>query len=228
VAGGQAPARPASAGGGHALVVGDVHGCLDELTRLLRAANFGAGDELVFVGDLVAKGPDSQGVVQLARERGALAVLGNHEARLLQARDEGLGGAIGAVAATMTPADWAYIEALPLTRSLAGLAARIVHGGLVPGVPLEAQERRWLLNLRSIDARGQPSKRATEGVPWASTWAGPDLVVFGHDALRGLQRNPHAFGLDTGCVYGFALTGLWLPERSLVQVPALRAWQSID
>ena len=57
------------------LVVGDVHGCVDELQALLLQCGVVRGDRVVLAGDLVAKGPDSRGVVQLAREIGALAVL---------------------------------------------------------------------------------------------------------------------------------------------------------
>jgi len=60
-------------------VVGDVHGCLDELQSLLRQGGVARGDRVALAGDLVGKGPDSHGVVQLVREMGALAVLGNHD-----------------------------------------------------------------------------------------------------------------------------------------------------
>jgi diadenosine tetraphosphatase ApaH/serine/threonine PP2A family protein phosphatase len=99
----------------------------------------------------------------------------------------------------------------------------VVHGGLVPGVAVEKQERDHLLNLRSIAADGQPSKRI-EGTPWGALWPGPEQVVYGHDAVRGLQRHPFATGLDTGCVYGRALTALVLPAGELVSVPARRAY----
>jgi hypothetical protein len=99
----------------------------------------------------------------------------------------------------------------------------VVHGGLVPGVAIEKQERDHLLNLRSIAADGQPSKRI-EGNPWGALWPGPEQVVYGHDAIRGLQRHPFATGLDTGCVYGRALTALVLPAGELVSVPARRAY----
>jgi hypothetical protein len=94
-------------------------------------------------------------------------------------------------------------------------------------VPLAEQKREHLLNLRSIDDDGHPSKRI-EGRPWGSVWRGPEHVVFGHDAVRGLQRHPHATGLDTGCVYGRELTALILPERKLVHFAARRAYAAIS
>jgi hypothetical protein len=101
----------------------------------------------------------------------------------------------------------------------------VLHAGAVPGVPLERQEREHLTTLRSIKDDGTPTKRL-KGRPWAALWTGPERIVFGHDALRGLQQHPLATGLDTGCVYGGMLTALVLPERRLVQVPARRAYAS--
>ena len=214
------------------LFIGDVHGCVDELQDLLRVAEVDARtDRVILVGDLVAKGPDSVGVVALARERGFEAVLGNHDAKVLKmGRDGGDRSPMVSprehayVAAHLTPPDWAYLERLPCTLSIPHLNTIVVHAGLVPGVPLAQQERRFLLNLRSITPEGMPSKVGTEGAPWASLWRGPEHVVFGHDAVRGLQQHAHATGLDTGCVYGNALTGLLLPERRLVSVRARRAY----
>ena len=214
------------------LLIGDVHGCLDELQDLLGVMGADpSADRVILVGDLVAKGPDSVGVVALARESGFSAVLGNHDAKVLKL-GRGVTGSSGLlssgehayVAARLGAEDWDYLEALPLYLSLPGLETLVVHGGLVPGVPLDQQERRLLLNLRSITPWGEPSKRVNDGVPWASLWPGPEHVVFGHDAIRGLQQHPHATGLDTGCVYGNALTGLILPERRLVSVKARRAY----
>lgn len=210
------------------ILIGDVHGCREELERLLRSVEAGAGDEVILVGDLVAKGPDSQGVIQLARERGFRAVLGNHDAHVLRIRAGTLEkppkpGHVK-VAQSLGAADWAWLESLPAWLRLEAHGMIVVHGGLVPGVPLEQQERDWLLNLRSITPEGAPSKRADAGAPWAAGWTGPEHVVFGHDALRGLQQHPHATGLDTACVYGRSLTALVLPERRLVSVHAKKQY----
>lgn len=221
------------------IVVGDVHGCLDELEDLLRACGHAPGDRVVLGGDLVAKGPDSQGVVQLAREIGVLAVLGNHDAHALRAREQRASGDDARIKPerrrvldTLTDADWLYLEELPLFLRLgperAGDADTVVvHAGCVPGVAMEAQEREHLITLRSIRPGGQPSKRL-DGTPWALLWPGPERIVFGHDAIRGLQQHRFATGLDTGCVYGGRLTALVLPDRRLVAVPARRSYVPLD
>ena len=61
------------------LIVGDIHGCREELEDLLEESGWEDGDQLVSVGDLVAKGPDSRGVLRLFRELDGLAVRGNHD-----------------------------------------------------------------------------------------------------------------------------------------------------
>tara|TARA_B100001750_G_scaffold90214_1_gene71313 strand:- start:1253 stop:1936 length:684 start_codon:yes stop_codon:yes gene_type:complete len=224
------------------LIVGDIHGCLTELDRLLEEVAFDpASDTLVPVGDLVAKGPASQGVVARCRELGALAVRGNHDEHVLRwwrARQAGeelpeLRPTHQAVADSLTDDDWAYLDALPLHRRFPGLAGDqdvlVVHAGLVPGVPLAEQRPKWEMNLRSIDRRGEPSKRIEDGAPWAAFWRGPELVVFGHDAVRGLQQHPYAIGLDTGCCYGGALTALIFEGGShrKVHVDAARAYAPV-
>lgn len=224
------------------ILVGDVHGCREELERLLDECGFQPGDPLVLVGDLVAKGPDSAGVVELARRLGARAVLGNHDARVLRLRDvrDGLAAPDSRpakpehvqVLETLTREDFAYLDSLPLMLRLGpeapgGADTIVVHAGVVPWLPLHAQDPDHLMNLRSIQNDGTPTKKV-KGRPWAELWQGPEQIVFGHDALRGLQLQRYATGLDTACVYGGRLTALILPERRLVSVGASRTHRPIQ
>jgi hypothetical protein len=220
------------------IVIGDIHGCAGELKELVGKTGWQRGERLVSVGDLVAKGPDSQAVIAFCRETGALAVMGNHDAHVLRLRQIERGAVPGDgrkvkpehqhVLETLTGPDWAWLEALPLLLRLGperegAPDTAVVHAGVIPGLPLEQQQREHLLTLRSITNEGEPTKKP-KGMPWASKWRGPERIVFGHDAVRGLQEYAYATGLDTGCVYGGALTALVLPERKLVSVRAHRAY----
>lgn len=210
------------------LIVGDIHGCREELEDLLEESGWETGDRLVSVGDLVAKGPDSLGVVRLFEELGGRAVRGNHDQHCLQWWDASRAGeelpklkpAHQRVADALGDEEWKWLGALPLWLALEEHDALVVHAGLETNLPLKEQDPYNLMNMRSILADGSASRSYEEGTPWAELWPGPRLVVFGHDAVRGLQTREHAIGLDTGCVYGGWLTGVWLPERDLVSVPA--------
>lgn len=228
------------------IFVGDVHGCIDELRDLLERLGPTADDRWWFVGDLVARGPDSRAVLALARAIGARAVLGNHEARLLLVRraraqaERGprLGPAHERVLGELDDAAWAWLEALPHWLDVPDHGLRLVHAGLVPGRSIEAQEPEHLLHLRTLHEDGSPSTRLG-GRLWGELYTGPPHVVFGHNAITGLQLHGHATGLDTGCVYGGRLTALVLPlgvappdepaerRERLVSVPARRAYHAI-
>ena len=217
------------------IVIGDLHGCADEFQALLRACGYVAGDQVVLVGDLVAKGPDSRGVLAIARECGARSVLGNHDAKVLRLRDTLAAGdpvppsriEHAAIAGSLTEQEWAQLSSLPYWLRLPELNALVVHGGLVPGVAIEQQDPDVLMNVRTLDAHGNASRRPDGGVLWGSVWTGPELVLFGHHAGRGLQEHPYALGIDTACVYGRELTACVFPERRLVSVPARRQYAPI-
>lgn len=214
---------------GRTVWIGDVHGCADELEELLGRLAVGAGDRVVFVGDLVARGPDSRRVLRIARELGALAVRGNHEQRVLAAhaarsrgeRPPRLGPAHQRLLTELGPEDWEQLEALPLSLEFPEHGVRVVHAGVVPGVPFEEQQPWALLHIRSLTALGAASDRYSAS-SWALHYEGPPHVVFGHNAQAGLQLAVAATGLDTGCVYGGELTAMVLREAEAPPPPAER------
>ncbi len=221
------------------IIVGDVHGCRDELEALLSRVAFTPGDRLVMVGDLVVRGPDPAGTLDLLLSLGARSVRGNHEHRLLRCRagDASPGDAQRATIAALTARHWAFIEALPLWIDLPEHGVRVVHAGVVPGVPIERQAPRALMYMRCLDAAGGPDERRGDSL-WGARYRGAPHVVFGHNARSEPQIHRFATGLDTGAVYGGRLTALVLAagarppppgERdvrhgALVTVPARRRY----
>jgi len=224
------------------IIVGDVHGCAEELEALLDRTAFTTGDRLVFVGDLIARGPRSLGVLDIARRTGALVVRGNHEQRLLDARHGNNAGKPPLpkihrdLGRALRPTDWTLLETSKLWIDLPEHGVRVVHAGLDPATPFERQAPDTLLRIRTVLGEG---RRGNRHVLWGTRYVGPPHVVFGHNAAPGLQLHPWATGLDTGCVYGGRLTALVLapgqkipralPARKalLVSEPARRVWFAV-
>ncbi len=107
----------------------------------------------------------------------------------------------------------------------------VICAGLVPGVPLQEQQLLSLVTMRNLvrktdadeqEGCSEAARRAADnqtknveyvavesdkrGEPWAPLWRGPEHIYFGHDAKRRLQLCKFATGLDTGCLYGGALS----------------------
>jgi len=229
--------------GSRLIIVGDVHGCITELQKLLETTNFQAGrDTIILVGDLVNKGPGSLEVIRLARNLGALCVRGNHDDELLEAwyksgrYKQGLpNGYPHDAVFKVSQGDIRWLQELPLSLSFPWLQMRVVHAGLVPGVPLHQQKFKDLLWMRDLQ-QGEDGtwiglqRPRTGSQPWAAVWKGPEHIVFGHDAKRQLQQERFATGLDTGCCYGKKLTALVVDcedfeQRTIMQVPAARMYE---
>lgn len=226
------------------LIVGDVHGCAEELGQLLSAARFAAGrDRLLLTGDAFARGPDPLGVWQRICECGAAMVLGNHDVRLRQQLGDLLRGndpgrtkpdqryALGQLE-PVQDALHAWLEDLPLY--IEETAFVLVHAGINPERGLTGTRFEEFIAIRTWP----PAEGSIEGPRWHDFYepSHHPLLVFGHDAPGGLvvkrrKRRAYLLGLDTGCVYGGALTGYVLEENRLVQVPSRQApdaWQQRD
>ena len=166
------------------LIIGDVHGCLDELEALLRAAGWTreTRDEwdLIHVGDLLVKGPRSLDVLQFCIDNSVRGVRGNHENAVLEAART-MGGwtdpagyvAVNdgfrpskehlALARALSPAQAAYLATLRLWIRLPAYNAVIVHAALASGVPLEKQQPGHLFNARVAEKDGSLSSRNLYG-----------------------------------------------------------------
>ena len=192
----------------------------------------------MFVGDLVARGPDTAAVLKTVRELRAPCVRGNHEHRLIHAHRAKLKGERGPrlgpshrhLVDTLADEDWEHLENLPLSLKFPEHQVLVVHAGVVPGVPMKAQQAWTLMHIRSLTKLGAASDRYSPD-SWAASYQELPHVVFGHNAQAGLQIHPYATGLDSACVYGGRLSALVLeggqspppPEERLdciVSVPA--------
>jgi predicted phosphodiesterase len=230
------------------VIIGDVHGCLDELKRLLEKVDYHPETtSVILVGDMMVKGPESIGVIRYVREHKFFAVRGNHEDNALIAyldRNSKHGKKKEfQFVYDMSKDDIDFIRELPITITVPELSLTVVHAGVHPlKTGLHQQEFSDLIRIRSVDENGKSTKEGPKGGEplrlWGSLYKGPPYIVFGHDAKRKLQVHPWARGLDTGCVYGGALSALvinetkdshvWIDKAEVVSVQSAKIYCAKD
>lgn len=209
------------------IVVGDIHGCYDELMELLEEAEFGRKDRVVSVGDLLAKGPKSRETIELfMSDERFTTVIGNHDLAL---RRRWNGENV-----ELKPAQKEthkelkgekdkyahYLNTLPFVIDLD--THLVVHAGLRPNVELHSQTTGDLTRLRTLG----PDRESDEGTPWYHVYNGEKTVLFGHWPHTEPRRGPKAIGLDTGCVYGYTLTAYIIETDEFVSVQAKKAYDA--
>ena len=228
-------------------IVGDVHGCLNELLSLLAKlgcvltkepfwkATPPAGRKLVFAGDLCDRGPDTPGVYRLvmdAVQRGvALCVLGNHDDKLLRWFKEparvklshGLAQSVEQF--EKEPPELRarvaeFIAKLPSHVVLDGGRLVVAHAGLTADM-----HGRVSGKVRAFAIYGDTTGESDEfGLPvrlnWAANYRARANVVYGHTPTLTPEWVNRCICIDTGCVFGGTLTALRYPEQELVSVPA--------
>lgn len=231
-------------------VIGDVHGCHDELVALLRKLDYRVDDDgisvtppdgrrAVFVGDLVDRGPNSPDVLRLVmgmvRSGAAFAVPGNHDEKLirkLSGRDVQIKHGL---AETLEQLDRESAEFADEVRDfLKSLVSHLVlddgqlvvaHAGLKEQYQGRSSSRvrefaLWGETTGEIDEFGLPVR-----LPWAQEYRGQSTVVYGHTPVPEAVWTNNTIDIDTGCVFGGKLTALRWPERELVSVDAARVYQ---
>jgi protein phosphatase len=232
-------------------IIGDVHGCAEELRQLLAelgyvisgtaeapAVEHPDGRKAVFLGDLVDRGPDTPGVLRLVMAMvasgTALCVPGNHDIKLmkkLRGKDVRL---THGLAESLAQLEGEPEELLGSIRDfLDGLISHYVldDGKLVvahAGLPAELQGRASA-RVRQFCLYGETTGETDElGLPvrynWAADYRGRTMVVYGHTPVPEADWLNGTICIDTGCVFGGRLTAIRYPEREIVDVPAAQVY----
>jgi serine/threonine protein phosphatase 1 len=209
------------------IVVGDIHGCYDELEELLEKVGFDKTDKVVCVGDLITKGPKSREVLELfMSDKRFSTVIGNHDLTLRRkwnGEDIDLKSSQKETHKQLKDEKDLYLNFLNTLPFIIDLDTHlVVHAGIRPNVELHSQTTGDLTLLRTLG----PDRESEEGTPWYHMYQGEKVVLFGHWPSPEPRRGPKAIGLDTGCVYGYNLTAYVIETDEFVSVPAKRAYDT--
>jgi serine/threonine protein phosphatase 1 len=200
------------------VIVGDIHGCFDELLELVEQVALGPDDLLVGAGDLVDRGPAPGAVVDFFRERpNSVAIMGNHERKHVRG--------IFSYAQEITRLQLGdrYAETVDWMRTLPYFfendQVRVVHAAMLSGTPLADQKEEILCGSTSGE------RELTRLFPhdhWHDHYTDAKPVAFGHHVTgdKPLVRDGRIFGLDTGACHGGNLTALSVPDLTLHSVRA--------
>ena len=232
-------------------IIGDVHGCAEELRTLLDRLGYvvsGEGDaltvtaphgrKLLFVGDLVDRGPNTPDVLRIvmAAQQGGVGecVQGNHDQKLsrwMEGRNvtisHGLQTSIDQLQAEPPEFVTRVKRFLGDLRShywLDGGRLAVAHAGLK-----EDMIGRGSAAVRAFALYGETTGESDAfGLPvrldWAANYRGRTAIVYGHTPTLEAEWVNETICIDTGCVFGGSLTALRWPERELVGVPALETY----
>ena len=229
-------------------IIGDVHGCYDELRELLETLGYTEGTDgvvahpdgrrSIFLGDLCDRGPQNVAVLRLVmdmvRHGNALCVPGNHDVKLLRylsghdvQMTHGLQNTVEELShqsGEFRAAAAAFLDSLISHYVLDDGKLVVAHAGIK-----QHFQGRGSARVRDFCLYGETTGETDEyGLPvrlnWANEYRGRALVAYGHTPQVEPAILNTTYCLDTGCVFGGKLTALRYPERELVNVKAKAAY----
>jgi serine/threonine protein phosphatase 1 len=209
------------------LVVGDIHGCFTEFQDLLQVAGLSAEDEIIAIGDVVDRGPDSPRVLDFFRTHpNASSLMGNHERKHVRSFHGEIEPALSQVLTRRQLGEEHYFAAVAFMATFPHFIelpeAVLVHAYFEPGVPLRAQRDNVIVGTLS----GQGYLEQHYDLPWYELYDGARPIVVGHHDYRNTGEpfiyRDRVYGIDTSCCRGKRLTGLLLPDFKVLSVPSRR------
>ncbi|MDP2090524.1 MAG: metallophosphoesterase [Candidatus Gracilibacteria bacterium] len=202
------------------IFIGDVQGCYDELKLLIKKLKLKKNDKVYFVGDLINRGPKSYKVLKYLYKNKYrfTSIKGNHELNFLNwlkgekySDNKQLKKLKNKIEEHKKNYLIKYIEGLPLFIEEEHFI--LIHGGLIPNKKLEDHTEQEITNIREFN-----------GKPWYEYYKGNKPIIYGHRAESGLQIRKKTKGLDSGCVYGKALTAYILETGEVIQQNSLECY----
>ena len=227
-------------------IIGDVHGCIEELRELLTQLGYQVNDVVTpppgrkafFVGDLVDRGPGVSSVLRLVMEMTeagtALCVPGNHDIKLLRklrGKDVPITHGLAETLEQLDrePAEFRervaqFLDSLVSHYVLDDGKLVVAHAGMK-----EEMQGRGSAKVRDFALYGETTGETDEfGLPvrlnWAAQYRGHAMVVYGHTPVPDPEWLNHTVNIDTGCVFGGRLTAVRYPEEEFVSVHSKRTY----
>lgn len=229
-------------------VIGDIHGCIDELHELFKRLGYDYQNQLyihpegripVFAGDLTDRGPDSIAVIRLVyrmvtEQKKAKYVPGNHCNKLYRfflgnnvQQSHGLETTVAEYEALegkekqkVRKQFMQLYEDAPLYLEVPEVNAVIAHAGIKEEFigRTDSKVKTFVFYgdiTGKSDSKGRPIRR-----DWAKHYHGSHWIIYGHTPVKSPRIVNNTINIDTGCVFGNALTSYRLPEKEIVSVPS--------
>lgn len=195
------------------ILIGDIHGCADELEALL-ARTYAAGDRVISLGDILDRGPDVRRSLDLLYQVRAEGILGNHEDRHLRYQKYTelpvpnpvqLNTHHLKTRSQLLPEDWPWLAHMHSFIRIPEYNLIAVHAGILAGVRPEHMQASKLCRVQltkpgssvspwsdwEFDAQGEPRLGGFAGQDlargyrfWTDWWQGPEHVVYGHTVFQ--------------------------------------------